>query len=306
MKLLAKLQRPEYHAQPLQILRRLWRVLTLTSRRSRAVITLPWKLPIVVNPREVIGSSIVALNSLDLPTTETLWRLLDDRAVCADVGANIGYMTSAMAARLSGGGCVHSFEPLPDVADALELNIAAWRPRTTAELVVHRVAAGDHAGRAFLHFPPAFAGNRGTASLVAPAAGHAVRPPMAVECARLDQRLGGYPLVDLIKVDVEGHELAVFRGAGKLLDDGRVRDVVFEEHDPAGGVAADYLRARGYTIFRVARRYAGPELVAPTTLLPDELDPATYLGTRDPVRARQRFAPRGWTVFSGSTKRSTG
>lgn len=305
MKLVAKFQRAEYRAQPAQLFRRLWRILSLTSRRHQAVITLPWQLPIAVNPRDVIGSSIVALNTLDLPVTETIWRLLDERAVCADIGANIGYMTSVMAARLTSGGTIHSFEPLASTADVLEKNVAQWRPKVCADIILHRKAVSDCARSALLYFPSSFAKNQGTASFTPPPVASAVQPAVPVDCVRLDDVLGHLPQIDLIKVDVEGHELAVFHGAEKLLREGRLRDIVFEEHDRAGGLAAEFLQAHGYEIFRVARSRVAPQLVPPRQPLPDELDPATYLATRDPTRAHRRFAPPGWTVFRGIRKQSS-
>jgi FkbM family methyltransferase len=57
--------------------------------------------------------------------------------------------------------------------------------------------------------------------------------PVAVPVRRLDDALDewGVDTVDLIKVDVEGHEPFVFEGASRVLHTGRVRAVLVEFND---------------------------------------------------------------------------
>jgi FkbM family methyltransferase len=293
-----KFQRAEYQSQPLQLYRRFWRIASGATRRSRVRLRLPWGLPIRINPRESIGRSIVALNTLDLPVTEAIWRLLDDGATCADVGANIGYMTSVMAARLHAGGTIHSFEPVPELADELQGHVDEWRQHTRATLHVHRLAMGEKSGNFSLYLPPDFAENRGLAMLP-----DSARPreqaegarELVVRCERMDEFFAALPRLDLIKVDVEGCEQQVFRGAEGLLRSGRIRDIIFEEYDPApraGSIAE--VRRHGYTLVLVARSKSGPVLLPADAALPDDFDPPTFLSTLDPRRARERFAGRGW------------
>jgi FkbM family methyltransferase len=73
--------------------------------------------------------------------------------------------------------------------------------------------------------------------------------------------------VDIIKVDVEGYEQHVFKGAEVLLTGPDAPDILFEfEHwaeSAAGlkcGSAQDYLRQKGYRIYRVAGRGSMEEL----------------------------------------------
>jgi hypothetical protein len=93
----------------------------------------------------------------------------------------------------------------------------------------------------------------------------------------------------------------VLQGAEQLLREARVRDILFEEH---GGPEADSVRfaqAAGYHVFRVMRHFSGPRLEAPSATSTAEIDPPTYLATNDPVRARARFARRGWLVLRSSS-----
>lgn len=287
---LHRLSRAEYLWQPGQIPRRLWRLMTRVGTRPRATIRLPWRFPICVDPHESIGRSIVALNTLDLPVTESLWRLLDNGETCADIGANIGYMTSVMAARLQRGGTIHVFEPVPEIAAVLRANLAGWATLTMARIHFHQVAVSNQRGAAALVLPTDFSENRGQAHLAPGGANGAI----AIESVRLDDALGSSVHAGVIKVDVEGFELEVFRGAEDLLRTGRIRDIVFEEHRAFEADSLKFLRSHRYTLFRVIRSLLGPRLASPDSQGRHEIDPPTYLATLDAPRARMRFAPRGW------------
>ena len=67
---------------------------------------------------------------------------------------------------------------------------------------------------------------------------------------RLDEVLaaGSTPPVSVMKIDVEGAELAVVRGASQTIERDRPF-VVFEENDPACG--AHLAEAHGYRLFRI-------------------------------------------------------
>jgi FkbM family methyltransferase len=154
-------------------------------------------------------------------------------AIVADVGANFGPYTYALA-RL--GSTVHAFEPNPDCADALR----AW---PAANVLVHEVALSDTEGDATLTIPLPNGTEQSTqGSIEKGATGRTVK----VESRTLDHY--DFARLDFMKVDVEGHELAVIRGgretlrrcrpiilveiAGRVLSDGvSVADVVSAIHD---------------------------------------------------------------------------
>lgn len=289
---LSRLTRAEYLQRPGQLFRRAARLLRRPFARDRMTVRLPWGYPITVDPRESIGRSIVALSALDLPVTETIWRLLDDGETCADIGANIGYMTCVMSARLRSGGTIWSFEPVPELAAELRRNIAAWRPRTRAEFQLHTVALADVDGEQEIHLPAEFAANRGTASLQAQ--DNAAMRVLRVPTRRLDTLCGAPARFGLIKLDVEGAEALVLRGATRLLREGLIRDLVLEEHAPWPAASTDLLLRHGYQLWRVTRGRHGPSLLPADAALRGELDPPTYLASREPARVRQRFATSGW------------
>ena len=81
---------------------------------------------------------------------------------------------------------------------------------------------------------------------------HGDRPSVQVEVTTLDQYFTDWkgPKIDLIKCDVEGNELEVFKGAkNKLLEDGPT--LIFECHHEEGekGELFSFLVSLGYEGF---------------------------------------------------------
>ncbi|MBI2516067.1 MAG: FkbM family methyltransferase [Opitutae bacterium] len=294
---LSRLTRAEYVCRPGQLFRRAGRILRRPFHPDRLTVGLPWGLPITVDPRESIGRSIVALSALDLPVTETIWRLVDDGETCADIGANIGYMTSVMAARLPSGGTIWSFEPVPEIAATLRENLAAWTPRCRTEFRFRPEALADEDGERAIHLSAEFPENRGTASFRADRSETA--RTFQVQTRRLDSLCDASVRFGLIKLDVEGAEELVLRGADALLRTGRIRDIVFEEHHPWPAASMRLLLQHGYQLWRVTRGRRGPALLSPDAQPGMELDPPTYLATRDTARTQQRFAASGWQCLGG-------
>jgi len=67
-------------------------------------------------------------------------------------------------------------------------------------------------------------------SVLSEAAASPSVPPPGGQCAQ------GAPRAALLKVDTEGHEAAVLRGAARLLQEGRIAAVVFEHASSRGGL----------------------------------------------------------------------
>ncbi len=101
-----------------------------------------------------------------------------------------------------------------------------------------------------------------------------------------DDRIG------VMKIDIEGHELAALRGAERLLSVGCVRDIIFEEHTPLPTPVSRLLEAHGYQIFLLRKDTLGPKLIPTPCELPEALP--NYLATLDSDRAQQRFKKRGF------------
>jgi FkbM family methyltransferase len=124
--------------------------------------------------------------------------------VAIDVGARWGTYTSLLMRLVGPTGVVHAFEPNPDHAEALRAIVGRH-----LNAYFHSVALSDDSGETDLHVP-LLSGEAadGLASLNRPATVHHT---VRISRRRLDDV--GLVRVDFVKCDVEGHELAVLRGA---------------------------------------------------------------------------------------------
>jgi FkbM family methyltransferase len=170
-----------------------------------------------------------------------------------DVGANCGWF-AVRAARA--GHPVRAFEPVPATAVFAERNLARL---AGADARVVRAAVAETAGTATIHLYSS-SGNNSLHERTLPP-GHPLSRTGALEVpvVRLDDVVGenGFPPPALIKIDVEGAELAVLRGARETLARHRP-SVVMEWAEStsrdAGHARAEIvaeLRAAGYTALAV-------------------------------------------------------
>ncbi len=285
------LNKPEYLFRPSQVARRLARA--LRAKRASAVVTLPWRLPLRIRIADDIGRALWTTGVYDLAVSEALWRLIEPGDTVVDAGANIGYMTSLMVARAGAAGTVWAFEPHPALFAELAANRERWRAPGHAAVELRELALSDRPRDTVLVEGAAFAANRGTARV---ADGDA--PGIGIHLSTLDAELPVAARLGVLKVDVEGHEAAVLRGATQLLAKRAIRDIVYEEHQPDSDSTA-LLRSRGYQIFDIRKRLFGPALEVPGRGRAPAWMPPSRLASADPERARARLARRGWRCLGG-------
>jgi FkbM family methyltransferase len=160
---------------------------------------------------------------------------------------------------------------------------------------VHQLGVSDAAGELKLQVFDPRSKNRGTSTLVGRADQATSGRTIAVNVAPLDDILPADSKVGVMKIDVEGHELAVLTGARRLLESRRVRDIVFEEHREYPTDVTNHLEQAGMRIFRLHRTFFGPRLLTPTAPVPRSSWEATsFLATTDATRAAARFKASGW------------
>lgn len=190
--------KPEYLWRPSQVLRR------LAFRPSGQItsLSLPWHCTISACSAEAIGRSIATQGVYDLPLTEAIVRLADPGDTALDLGANIGYCTLVLALSVGPLGRVVCFEPNPALLPALRANINSWSFLPVAPIRVETIALSDKDGVGILGFPDDYSNNQGVASL------DAKKDGVTVVIRRLDSLEIDH--ADVMKVDVEGQEAAVF------------------------------------------------------------------------------------------------
>ena len=114
----------------------------------------------------------------------------------------------------------------------------------------------------------------------------------------LDALIPGTEKISVLKIDVEGHELAVLRGSVELLSSRRARDIIFEEHGMPPTPVMELLRGHGYSVFHLSQRLRGPEIIDIRQPHVQKLVHApSFLATIDPPRALTRLSERGWRVL---------
>jgi FkbM family methyltransferase len=155
-----------------------------------------------------------------------------------DVGANIG-LYSFIFKTLSPVGHVVAFEPDPDNIKLLSRTVA--RNGLDGVSLVP-AAVSDACGRARFA-PDPVTGHTG-ALIAAPTTDMAVRE---VETVTIDSQVRFEPAPDFIKIDVEGGEWAVFRGARETLS--RRRPIIFFEASDHIAEIGGFLADLGYRLF---------------------------------------------------------
>ncbi|HYM53925.1 MAG TPA: FkbM family methyltransferase, partial [Solirubrobacteraceae bacterium] len=168
---------------------------------------------------------------------------VESGGVVWDIGANIGFY-SLIASRLVGDGEVIAFEPLPANVEAIRRNLEL---NGIANVRVLGVALGDSEGTADLqiHSQQTWAKLDTSADTAfqqeLEIAGH-----VSVELSTIDRQLRKLPVPDLVKIDIEGAEVAALRGASELLSTHRPT-IICEFHGTNEAVC-DLLESHGYSL----------------------------------------------------------
>jgi FkbM family methyltransferase len=295
--------KPYFVWRPAQLLRRL----AIAARRGPipefADTVLPWGHVLRCRPRDGIGGHIYRYGTFDMHVGEAIWRLLDEGEVAVDAGANIGYMTSVMLHRATARGTVIAVEPHCEIAEELLYNTARWSQYGFGTVIVRKEALSDSNGDGMLDIPAEFTRNRGIARLPSSDGAVPLMGRQTVVLLTLDElfesTLQDRRRVGVLKVDVEWHELNVFRGAARSLQRHRIRDIIYEDYRGPQSDAAKLLRSYGYAIFRLSHSFSGvnvADTLGPPVPVPNSSD---YLATLEPKRACDRLRSRGWRMFRG-------
>jgi FkbM family methyltransferase len=200
-------------------------------QRMRAVtVVYEWLFHLAINRDELVevschgvqlllpGRDVTILPSLMNNTYEVLELelvefLLHPGMTVIDVGANVGIHTAIAARSVAPGGTVYGFEPVPENFEILVGNLA--RNQLT-NVVVEQLAVGDEAGRSTIYLEDH---SIGTHSLL-----RSDNSNLAHSLSVAITTLDGYFVddmpdkVNLLKIDVEGYEPNVLKGATGVLE----------------------------------------------------------------------------------------
>jgi FkbM family methyltransferase len=165
--------------------------------------------------------------------------LISSGNVVCDIGANTGHYTLIFSNVVGSGGEVHAFEPVPSTFARLrsEVEASAWH----RNIRLNSVAMSDSIGNALMHMP---GDDHGQASLARHDQGSwregAVVSTFECKQSTLDEYARNLTRrIDFIKIDVEGAELMVLKGANSTLR--KDLPTIFFE------VSVDWCKGFGYT-----------------------------------------------------------
>jgi FkbM family methyltransferase len=197
--------------------------------------------------------------NFDTADFRAISQLVQPGDITFDVGANVGEYSVLLSRRCGDGGRVWAFEPVPDTYWRLRETLALNRCGNVTPV---QAVVGDKAGTVRMNlFEPQYSAwnTLGKPEMVTPE-GKRVSPGKVVDVPSrtLDEFCHSEKIdkINFLKVDVEGFEEAVFRGAAELLRERRIDFVCFEiSQAPLKGANAtsrsifETLRTFGYSAY---------------------------------------------------------
>ena len=238
--------------------RRLWNLITPVAGRKTAEVfgaTLPLDLANYVD-RTIYMGCYEPLN------TSLFRRILGPGGVMVDVGANIGYFSLLAASLVGKTGKVIAIEAHPRNFEILSDTV---RDNGLEQVTALNIGLSDENGSAQIIMADQNEFANRTASMVA-------QPGLSgptVSLRRLDDCIDDWKIdaIDLLKVDVDGFETKVLRGAAESLRLGRVKNIIVEmdahwlrASGSSEGQLTALLEAAGFSVVRhpVASFFLGP------------------------------------------------
>jgi FkbM family methyltransferase len=163
--------------------------------------------------------------------------------VALDLGANAGAFAIAMARTVGPGGKVLAFEPIPENLDVLR---DAVRLASLSNVEAVPMGVSDRSGRAEFVIPDAEAFAGYYLARIATPDDRGSRGEVPLESLDALVESGRLPPPAFIKCDVEGHELAVLRGAVMLMQR-HYPNWYIEVTRPTSEEVFAFLLSRGYS-----------------------------------------------------------
>jgi FkbM family methyltransferase len=237
----------------------------MLSRRPAVLKDRGGRTYVLPSYAEPIAQHIFTFGAYERDTQNVILKFLTEAGIFIDVGANIGTVAIPIA-KARPYASIICVEADPRIQRLLRHNL---NRNGCGHVRVVSCIAGATDGR-FVAFYRAPDDRFGMGS-VGP---QFTEPPIMLEERSLDRMITRVDIhrVDVIKMDVEGAELGVLRGANRLLTSERPPTIILEFSDWAEariagqqpGDAQALLLAKGYRLFRLeGGGRAGKELLAP-------------------------------------------
>lgn len=203
------------------------------------------------------SNASAALGTYELPVQAAIAEHLQPGDVFYDVGANVGFFTVLAANLVGETGRVYAFEPSPENVKSIRHNIQL-NGFNQVEVWQNAVAKDNGKGTLLMTDYP---GGHTLSTFERPAQ---VKAEIEVEIVSIDTLIeqGKLQPPNLVKIDVEGAEIAVLEGMQKSLRRDRPT-LIYEADDPQkAGLDIkqtelnDYVRQFGYDLHSLEDSYA--------------------------------------------------
>jgi FkbM family methyltransferase len=226
-----------------------------------------------------ISRTLLLFGQREMEHRWILERVLRPGMSVLDIGSNIGYYPLMELGLIGPGGTLHAIEPDPRNVELLERNLIL---NGYLDVPVRQAAVSDASGTA----PLFLSGQRNLNTLIDAGAAHLSGKTVEVPTLTLREARGDL-VPDLIRMDVEGAEVAVLQGIAEEVSTGKIAPMVlFETHPGRYTDSNDVgrpLRALfdlGYTV-----RYAGSSWERGTEIVTDRgYSPLAMIRTDDVIR----------------------
>jgi FkbM family methyltransferase len=145
--------------------------------------------------------------------------------VIFDIGANVGAYSDAVLKAFSGSCRIHAFEP-----SRAAFEKAGERLKGETHVQLNQLAVSDREGEAVLRTSEPGASIASLEPLRQPVRAFVEQLNETVRTTTIDAYCERAAIgeIHLLKMDIEGHELAAVRGARRMLDERKIRYVQFE------------------------------------------------------------------------------
>jgi FkbM family methyltransferase len=198
-----------------------------------------------------VDVSLIREGAFEPETIQLFASVLSPGMTVFDLGANVGLYTLWAAHRVGPTGQVHSFEPTPDVAQALKKNISL---NGFGQVMVNEAAVSDAPGKTYLSF---LQDDPGENTILR---GNEANPGVWVPTLTLDEYVAqrGVSSVDVMKIDIEGAEQMALQGGRTFLSAENAPMLFMEANDKTLAFSGsslkellDLLGELGYSFYNI-------------------------------------------------------
>lgn len=231
-------------------IRLIWWMVNRHFLKLSVIVEMLPGVKLICDPKSSYGSLVFYNGLPEYAEQMFMYQFVEGGDTIIDIGAHIGSETVLLGSKL-GKGHIYSFEPTPGIVQRLKTNISI--NNLEAKVDVEEMAVSDHDGKTKFYLSKESEIN----SL------HTNKDSKAIniKTISLDKYANLHHLkhVNMLKIDVEGHEYSVIIGSKTLLTKHKIDVIVFEVNDQSGQYYQDNLKTRellrsfGYKLYLIGQ-----------------------------------------------------